>query len=55
MQVIYQIISAYFEDDCVDELTSKPVITAIWEKDTLASQPTLSRFLTGWMRILWDS
>lgn len=24
MQVIYQIISAYFEDDCADELTNEP-------------------------------
>lgn len=44
MQVIYQIISAYFEDDCADELTNEPVMTAILNKDTLASQPTLSRF-----------
>lgn len=43
-QVIYQIISAYFEDDCADELTNEPVMTAILNKDTLASQPTLSRF-----------
>lgn len=44
MQVIYQIISAYFEDNCADELTNDPVMTAILEKDALASQPTLSRF-----------
>ena len=44
MQVIYQIISAYFEDDRADELTNEPVMTAILEKDALASQPTLSRF-----------
>jgi len=44
MQVIYQIISTYFEDDCADELTNEPVMTAILDKDTLASQPTLSRF-----------
>ena len=44
MQVIYQIISAYFEDDCADELTNEPVMTVILEKDALASQPTLSRF-----------
>lgn len=44
MQVIYQIISAYFEDDCADELTNEPVMTAILNKDALASQPTLSRF-----------
>ena len=44
MQVIYQIISAYFEDDCADELTNEPVVTAILDKAALASQPTLSRF-----------
>ena len=44
MQVIYQIISSYFEDDCADELTNEPVMTVILEKDALASQPTLSRF-----------
>jgi len=44
MQVIYQITSAYFEDDCADELTNEPVMTAILDKDALASQPTLSRF-----------
>ena len=37
IQVIYQIISACFEDDCADELTNEPVMTAILEKDTLAS------------------
>lgn len=44
MQVIYQIISAYFEDGCADELTNEPVMTAILDKDALASQPALSRF-----------
>ncbi len=44
MQVIYQIVSAYFEDDCADELTNEPVMTAVLDKDALASQPTLSRF-----------
>lgn len=43
-QMVYQIISAYFEDDCADELTNDPVLTAILEKKALASQPTLSRF-----------
>jgi len=43
-QVIYQIIAAYFEDDCADELTNDPVFTAILDKNALASQPTLSRF-----------
>ncbi|SHK29655.1 Transposase DDE domain group 1 [Hathewaya proteolytica DSM 3090] len=44
LQMIYQIIMAYFQDDCADELTTEPVFTAILEKNTLASQPTLSRF-----------
>ena len=44
MQVVYQIISAYFEDGCADELTNEPVMTTILDKDALASQPTLSRF-----------
>ena len=44
MQMIYQIISAYFEDDCADELTIDPVFNAILEKNSLDSQPTLSRF-----------
>ena len=44
MQAIYQIISGYFEDDCADELTNEPVMTAILDKERLASQPTLSRF-----------
>ena len=44
MQVIYQVISSYFEDDCADELTNEPVMAAILDKEALASQPTLSRF-----------
>lgn len=44
LQIIYQILSAYFEDDCADELSLDPVFNAILEKDGLASQPTLSRF-----------
>ena len=44
LQVIYQTMAAYFEDDCTDELTVDPVFTAILGKDALASQPTLSRF-----------
>ena len=52
MQMVYQIIAAYFEDDCADELTNDPVLTAILDKDTLASQPTLSRF---WNRMDEDT
>ena len=43
LQMIYQIISAYFQDDCADELTLDPVFQAILDKESLASQPTLSR------------
>ena len=44
MQMIYQIIATYFEDDCADELTTDPVFIAALEKEALASHPTLSRF-----------
>ena len=44
LQIIYQILMAYFEDDCADELTTDPVFTTVLEKKALASQPTLSRF-----------
>lgn len=44
LQMIYQTIAAYFEDDCADELTSEPVFKAILGKMALASQPTISRF-----------
>ena len=52
MQMVYQIIAAYFEDDCADELTNDPVFTSILEKEALASQPTLSRF---WNRMDEDT
>ena len=52
MQMVYQIIAAYFEDDCADELTNDPVLSAILDKDILASQPTLSRF---WNRMDEDT
>lgn len=44
LQVICQILAAYFEDDCADELTNDPIMTAILLKEALASKPTLSRF-----------
>jgi hypothetical protein len=43
-QMIYQILGAYFEDDCADELTNEPILTDILGKKALASQPILSRF-----------
>lgn len=44
LQMIYQTIAAYYRDDDADELTDDPVMTAVLGKETLASQPTLSRF-----------
>ena len=44
LQMIYQVISTYFQDDCADELTLDPVFNIILDKESLASQPTLSRF-----------
>ena len=44
LQMIYMIIAGYFEDDTSDELTNDPVFKSVLEKDTLASQPTVSRF-----------
>ena len=44
LQMIYQVISAYFQDDSADELTLDPVFNVILDKENLASQPTLSRF-----------
>ena len=36
--------AGYFEDDDSDELTNNPVFKSVLEKNTLASQPTVSRF-----------
>ena len=44
LQMMYMIIAGYFEDDSSDELTNDPVFKAVLDKDTLASQPTISRF-----------
>ena len=44
LQMIYMIIAGYFEDDTSDELTNDPVFKSVLEKDTLATQPTVSRF-----------
>ena len=42
--MIYMIIVGYFEEDASDELTNDPVFKAVLNKETLASQPTISRF-----------
>lgn len=52
LQLVYQIIGAYYSDDCADELINDPVMTAVLEKPTLASQPTISRF---WNRMDKDT
>ena len=36
-QMIYQILGAYFEDNCADELTNDPVLTVLLGKKALAS------------------
>lgn len=44
IQKIYQNIAGYHTDDNADELTIDPAFKAVLGKDSLASQPTLSRF-----------
>lgn len=44
LQKIYQQLAGYFTDDDSDELTTDPIFTNLLNKDTLASQPTMSRF-----------
>lgn len=41
LQMLYQIFAAYYEGDCADELRLDPVLSAVLEKEALASQPTL--------------
>ena len=52
MQLVYQIIASYFEDNCADELTHDPVMTAILDMEALASQRSLSLF---WIRMVVDT
>ena len=42
--MLFQIMAAYFQDDQADALRNDPAPTAAVGKETLASQPTLSRF-----------
>lgn len=42
--MIYQIFDTYYEDNCVDEIHHDLVLSAVLGKETLASQPPLSRF-----------
>lgn len=55
MQIIYQIIAAYFEDDCADELTNEPVFTEILQKEVLHHSRHCPGSGTGWMKIPFTS
>ena len=44
LQKVYQHLAAYHTDDHADNLAVEPLLTALFGKDRLASQPTLSRF-----------
>ena len=44
LQFLYQVFAAYFTDDCADHLRNGSLFTRLADKDSLASQPTLSRF-----------
>lgn len=44
LQILFQIMGAYFQDGHADALRNDPAITAAVGKEALASQPTLSRF-----------
>lgn len=43
-QKLYQMIAGYAEDDAADQLTDDPIMTQVLGMDSLASQPSLSRF-----------
>ena len=49
-QIIYQSIAGYHKDDAADDLRYDPVFTSILGKESLASQPTLSRVLHSFSR-----
>ncbi|RIV18361.1 hypothetical protein D2Q93_14175 [Alicyclobacillaceae bacterium I2511] len=44
LQKVYQHIAGYHTDDQAEALAVEPLLTALFGKDRLASQPTLSRF-----------
>lgn len=44
LQKLYQHLAGYHTDDHADDLAVEPLLTALFGKDRLASQPTLSRF-----------
>ena len=43
-QFLYLVFAAYFTDDCADHLRKDLLFTRLVDKDSLVSQPTLSRF-----------
>ena len=49
MQMVYQIISAYFEDDCADELTLDPVFNLI-----ILTGISVVLFIIGWIKLKYD-
>ena len=55
LQMIYQVISAYFQDDCTDELTLDPVSMLFLIKKVWHHSQHYQDFLTVWMKILWYS
>ena len=50
LQMIYQIIAAYFVDDCADELTVDPVFWQYSGKKHLHRNQPFQDFLIGWMK-----
>lgn len=44
LQKLYQHLAGYHTDDHADDLAMEPLLTAIFGKERLASQPTISRF-----------
>lgn len=55
LQMVYQTIAAYFQDDCADELTVDPVFAAILEKKHLPRSQLFPGFLTVWMKPHWNN
>ena len=51
MQLIYQIIAGYFEDDCADELTNDPILTTILEKMPWLHSQCCHIFGIAWTKI----
>lgn len=47
LQLVLQIIAGYRRDDDADELRNDPVFKEIIGTNSLASQPTISRFISG--------